>query len=91
MKRPNYITPPGLQKLKKELEYLMKEDRPQVVKTVSWAASNGDRSENGDYIYGKKKVEEIDRRMAWLTKRIESAQVIDPSQLTGKKVVFGPR
>ena len=89
MKTPNYITPSGLQKLKDELEYLMKEDRPVVVKTVAWAAGNGDRSENADYIYGKKRLREIDRRMGWLTKRIEAAQVVDPKQLEGKKVVFG--
>ena len=85
----NYITPTGLQKLKDELEYLMKKDRPVVVKTVAWAASNGDRSENADYIYGKKRLREIDRRMGWLTKRIEAAMIVDPTELTGDKVVFG--
>ncbi len=90
MAHPNYITPQGLQKLKDELEYLMKEDRPVVVKTVAWAASNGDRSENADYIYGKRRLREIDRRMRWLTKRIEEAQVVDPSQQPQTvKVVFG--
>lgn len=90
MKTPNYITPGGLQKLKKELEFLMKEDRPKVVATVAWAASNGDRSENADYIYGKKRLREIDRRMGWLTKRIEAAQVVDPKkQIEKNKVVFG--
>lgn len=90
MAHPNYITPIGLKKLKDELEYLMREDRPQVVKTVAWAASNGDRSENADYIYGKKRLREIDRRMRWLTKRIEGAQVVDPSQQADTdKVVFG--
>lgn len=90
MSTPNYITPMGLQKLKDELQYLMKEDRPQVVKTVAWAASNGDRSENADYIYGKKRLREIDRRMGWLTKRIEGAQVVDPTQhQKSEKIVFG--
>ncbi len=89
MSQLNYITPAGLQALKKELEFLMREDRPQVVKTVAWAASNGDRSENADYIYGKKRLREIDRRMGWLTKRIEAAEVVDPSSLSGDKVVFG--
>ncbi len=89
MSQLNYITPSGLQKLKKELEFLMREDRPQVVKTVAWAASNGDRSENADYIYGKKRLREIDRRMGWLTKRIEAAEVVDPSRHTGSKIVFG--
>lgn len=85
----NYITPTGLQKLKDELEFLMKEDRPKVVKTVAWAASNGDRSENADYIYGKKRLREIDRRMRWLTKRIEAAEVVDPATQATSKVVFG--
>lgn len=85
----NYITPDGLQKLKDELNYLMKEDRPVVVKTVTWAASNGDRSENADYQYGKKRLREIDRRMGWLTKRIEAAEVVNPKELDSVKVVFG--
>lgn len=85
----NYITPQGLQKLKDELEYLIKEDRPTVVKTVAWAASNGDRSENADYIYGKRRLREIDKRMGWLTKRIEAAEVVDPKELKSEKVVFG--
>ena len=86
----NYITPSGLQKLKDELEYLMKQDRPKVVATVAWAASNGDRSENADYIYGKKRLREIDKRMGWLTKRIEAAQVVDPvEQKNSEKIVFG--
>lgn len=90
MNTPNYITPLGLENLKKELEFLLKEDRPKVVKTVAWAASNGDRSENADYIYGKRRLREIDRRMGWLTKRIEAAQVVDPAQQARiEKVVFG--
>lgn len=89
MSTPNYITPNGLNILKTELEYLLKEDRPTVVATVAWAASNGDRSENADYIYGKKRLREIDRRIGFLTKRIENAQVVDPSETDSEKVVFG--
>ncbi len=90
MSTPNYITPAGLQKLKEELEFLMKEDRPQVVKTVAWAASNGDRSENADYIYGKRRLRQIDGRIRWLTKRIEAAQIVDPKEhVNTGKVVFG--
>ena len=89
MSTVNYITPQGLDHLKKDLEYLLKTDRPQVVATVAWAASNGDRSENADYIYGKRRLREIDRRIGFLTKRIESAEVVDPGQQKGKKVLFG--
>ena len=76
----NYITPSGYRKLKDELEHLWKVERPALVKTITWAASNGDRSENGDYIYGKKRLREIDRRVRFLRKRIELAEVIDPAQ-----------
>ena len=89
MAQLNYITPSGLQKLKDELEFLMKEDRPKVVKAVAWAASNGDRSENADYIYGKRRLREIDKRMGWLTKRIEAAEVVNPKEQKTEKVVFG--
>lgn len=85
----NYITPQGLHRLKEELRRLLDEDRPTVVKTVSWAASNGDRSENGDYIYGKRRLREIDRRIRFLSKRIEIAQVVDPAHQAGPKVKFG--
>ena len=85
----NYITPGGLQALKDELEYLLKEDRPKVVATVAWAASNGDRSENADYIYGKRRLREIDRRIGFLTKRIEAAQVVDPKENPSEKIIFG--
>lgn len=85
----NYITPKGFAKLKDELHNLLDVERPNVVRTVSWAASNGDRSENGDYIYGKRRLREIDRRIRFLTKRIESAEVIDPSKLKNDRVVFG--
>jgi len=76
----NYITPNGYRKLKDELEHLWKVERPALVKTITWAASNGDRSENGDYIYGKKRLREIDRRVRFLRKRIEQAEVVDPAQ-----------
>jgi len=75
----NYITPDGYRKLKEELDQLWKVERPALVKTVAWAASNGDRSENGDYIYGKKRLREIDRRIHFLTKRLDIAQVVDPA------------
>ncbi len=85
----NYITPHGEEKLRAELKKLLYEDRPTVVKTVSWAASNGDRSENADYIYGKRRLREIDRRIHFLTKRLESAEVIDPSKQKSDRVLFG--
>ena len=75
----NYITPAGHRRLKDELLQLLNTERPEVVKTVSWAASNGDRSENGDYIYGKKRLREIDRRIRFLTKRLDVAEVVDPA------------
>lgn len=76
----NYITPRGYRKLKEELDHLWKVERPELVRTVAWAASNGDRSENGDYIYGKKRLREIDRRVRFLRKRLENAEVVDPAQ-----------
>ncbi len=76
----NYITPNGYHKLKLELDHLWKIERPELVKMVSWAASNGDRSENGDYIYGKKRLREIDRRVRFLRKRLEASEVIDPAE-----------
>lgn len=85
----NYITPPGFAKLKEEYNHLLTVDRPKVVATVSWAASNGDRSENADYIYGKRRLREIDSRLHFLQTRIESAFVVDPLTLTGDKIVFG--
>ena len=74
----NYMTPGGFARLKGELGRLVDKDRPEVVATVAWAASNGDRSENGDYIYGKKRLREIDRRIRFLIKRLDSAEVVDP-------------
>jgi len=76
----NYMTPGGYRRLRAELGHLVTTARPEVVRTVSWAASNGDRSENGDYIYGKKRLREIDRRIRFLTKRLELAEVVDPAR-----------
>jgi transcription elongation factor GreB len=84
----NYITTQGYARLREELAHLMTEERPSVVQVVSWAASNGDRSENGDYLYGKKRLREIDRRMRFLTKRLEIAEVVDPSAQPNKDQVF---
>lgn len=85
----NYITPHGLKKLRNELNELLDVTRPEVVRTVSWAASNGDRSENGDYIYGKRRLREIDKRIRFLNKRIEIAEVSDPKEKSGDVVLFG--
>lgn len=84
----NYITPAGHKRLKDELLHLIDVDRPEVVRIVSWAASNGDRSENGDYIYGKRRLREIDRRIRFLTKRLDAAEVVDPSVHHGGDQVF---
>ena len=84
----NYITPKGYADLRAELFTLMDDERPKVVEIVHWAASNGDRSENGDYIYGKKRLREIDRRIRFLTKRLEIAEVTDPSVHHGKDQIF---
>ncbi len=84
----NYITPAGYARLRAELMALIDDERPQVVETVSWAAKNGDRSENGDYLYGKKRLREIDRRIRFLTKRLEIAEVADPSVHHGSDQVF---
>jgi transcription elongation factor GreB len=84
----NYITPAGYARLRDELLGLMDTERPKVVEAVYWAASNGDRSENGDYIYGKKRLREIDRRIRFLTQRLEIAEVTDPSAHYGKNQVF---
>ncbi len=84
----NYITPQGYERLRSELAHLMTEERPSVVQIVSWAASNGDRSENGDYLYGKKRLREIDRRMRFLTKRLDIAEVVDASLQPNRDQVF---
>ncbi|MDB5815828.1 MAG: transcription elongation factor GreB [Rhodocyclales bacterium] len=86
----NYMTRKGFTQLKAELDNLLRVERPEVVQVVSWAASNGDRSENGDYIYGKRRLREIDRRIRFLIKRLESASVVDPEeQQTLDQVFFG--
>ena len=84
----NYMTPTGYQMLRNELLHLLDVERPQVVEVVSWAAKNGDRSENGDYLYGKKKLREIDRRVRFLTKRLDIAEVVDPSVHHGNDQIF---
>jgi transcription elongation factor GreB len=84
----NYITPAGHRRLRTELLHLIDEERPEVVKLVSWAASNGDRSENGDYIYGKRRLREIDRRIRFLTKRLDLAEVVNSSRQENTDQVF---
>ncbi|MFG6281370.1 transcription elongation factor GreB [Arthrobacter sp. TPD3018] len=78
--RPNYITPAGYAALRGEYDRLFATERPALVETIAWAAGNGDRSENGDYIYGRKRLREIDRRLGWLAKRMKAAKVIDPAR-----------
>jgi transcription elongation factor GreB len=85
----NYISPAGFARLKAELRQLVEVERPEVVKTVAWAASNGDRSENGDYIYGKRRLREIDRRVRFLIKRLENAEVVSSSGRDTDQVFFG--
>ncbi len=84
----NYMTPQGYRRLREELLRLLDVERPRMVEVVSWAASNGDRSENGDYLYGKKRLREIDRRIRFLTRRLDIAEVADPSAHHGKDQVF---
>ena len=85
----NYITPSGYARLKGELKQLVETERPEVVRIVSWAAKNGDRSENGDYLYGKKRLREIDRRVRFLIKRLEAAAVVDSAGRDSDQVFFG--
>src|SRR5213079_1760526 len=85
----NYITPSGLQRLKDEHRFLLTRERPAVTEVVAWAASNGDRSENADYQYGKRRLREIDRRVYFLKNRMQDAEVIDPASIKSEKVVFG--
>ena len=88
--RPNYITPAGYSALKAEYDALFGGERPKLVDTIAWAAGNGDRSENGDYIYGRKRLREIDRRLGWLSKRMKAAKVVDPKQQEDRsRVWFG--
>lgn len=88
--RPNYITPTGYAVLRAEYEQLFAVERPKIVETVSWAAGNGDRSENGDYIYGRQRLREIDRRLGFLSRRMKAAKVVDPAaQKDRGRVWFG--
>jgi len=88
----NYMTPAGHARLVRELKHLLDVERPELVRTVAWAASNGDRSENGDYIYGKKRLREIDRRIRFLNKRLDNAEVVDPgARASTDQVFFGAR
>ncbi len=87
--KKNYITPAGFEKLRSEYTELLSVERPKTVEVVSWAASNGDRSENADYQYGKRRLREIDRRLFFLKNRLEDAEVIDPTTISSDKVVFG--
>ncbi len=86
---PNYITPNGLQRLTRELEWLEKEERPKIVAEVSYAASLGDRSENAEYIYGKKRLRKIDSRRRYLIGRLEKVRLVDPADISGDTVKFG--
>ncbi len=86
---PNYITPYGYERMRRELSWLDHEERPRVVAEVSYAASLGDRSENAEYIYGKKRLREIDRRRRYLVKRLEKARLVDPTDVSGEVVRFG--
>src|SRR5437016_255076 len=86
----NYMTPCGFAALQDELRHLVSDERPKIVETVRWAAGNGDRSENGDYIYGKKRLREIDKRVRYLIKKLESADIVNPTlQKNLTKVFFG--
>ncbi|MGN6270810.1 MAG: transcription elongation factor GreB [Sphingomonas sp.] len=90
MDRPNYLTPAGFAALCAEYDRLFAIERPALVETITWAAGNGDRSENGDYIYGRKRLREIDRRLGWLSKRMKAAKVIDPARQEDRaRVWFG--
>jgi len=84
----NYMTPRGHRQLREELDQLVRVERPKLVETIAWAAGNGDRSENGDYIYGKKRLREIDRRIRFLIKRLENATVVDPAEQENTDQVF---
>jgi transcription elongation factor GreB len=88
MDRPNYITPAGYATLRAEYDQLFATERPQVVETIAWAAGNGDRSENGDYIYGRKRLREIDRRLGWLSRRMKAAKVVDPARQEDRSRIF---
>ena len=85
---PRFITPAGLATIRSEYEQLFSDERPRLVETISWAAGNGDRSENGDYIYGKKRLREIDRRLGWLSRVMKVAKVVDPAAQSDRTRVF---
>jgi transcription elongation factor GreB len=87
--RPRFITPQGLATLRAEYDDLFSRERPKIVEVISWAAGNGDRSENGDYIYGRKRLREIDRRLGYLSKIMKAAKVVDPATQTTDQVRFG--
>jgi transcription elongation factor GreB len=89
MEKNNYITPRGHKTLIDELEQLLRVERPEVTKLVQWAASNGDRSENADYLYGKKRLREIDRRVRFLSQRLDAAVIVDPATIKSSRVQFG--
>lgn len=89
MVKNNYITPQGHKRLVDELEQLLRVERPEVTKLVQWAASNGDRSENADYLYGKRRLREIDRRLRFLNQRLDAAVIVDPTKSKSSKVQFG--
>lgn len=86
--RPNYITPAGFAAMRAEYDHLLGVERPAIVEVVSWAAGNGDRSENGDYLYGRKRMREIDRRLNWLARRLKAAKVVDPLDQPDKSRIF---
>ena len=87
---PRFITPAGYATIRAEYEQLFSDERPKLVETISWAAGNGDRSENGDYIYGKKRLREIDRRLGWLSRVLKAAKIVDPAaQSDRSRVYFG--
>lgn len=88
--RPNYISPAGFAALRAEYDQLFGDERPKLVEVISWAAGNGDRSENGDYIYGRQRLRQIDRRLGWLAKRMKAAKVVDPAAAPDRsRVSFG--
>jgi transcription elongation factor GreB len=91
VEKNNYMTPAGHKNLVDELEQLIKNERPEVTKLIQWAASNGDRSENADYLYGKRRLREIDRRIRFLSQRLDSAVIVDPAKIKSDKIQFGAR
>lgn len=89
MVKNNYISPQGHKKLVDELDQLLRIERPEITKLIQWAASNGDRSENADYLYGKRRLREIDRRIRFLTQRLDASVVVDPASIKSQKIQFG--